>query len=452
MNTPTDTIDSGRLSVLFAVMLVTASGNTAMHSLLPTIGSQLNIPDVWVSLAFSWSALFWVYTAPKWARMSDRRGRKKLMHLGLVGFSASMLLSGIVLYLGLIGVLAAFWTFVVFGLLRTLYGGLGSAAPPAVQAYVASRTHGADRTKALSLVASSFGLGTVVGPAAAPYLMMPGLGLSSPLFVFGAIGVLVMVALALALPDDDPSFEARGVVMREPYSSAPSSIALLRDSTTEHDQRSTPTASVDTVDAQRHQAGDEPHAPVSELAWSDERIRPWLIVGLGGGHAHAMVLGVIGFLVMDRIGLRADPAQAVEMIGIVLMAGAVATLLAQWGLIPLLSLQPRTLVVWGLVLAALGSAMISYSDGLLDIVLGFSICSLGFGLFRPGFTAGASLAVEQHEQGAIAGMVSGVTGATFVGAPALSVWLYSQMAVLPFWVIIALCLAMLPWSIAVRLR
>ena len=50
-------IDSTRMAVLFSVMLVTASGNTAMQSILPTIGTQLNIPDFWVSAAFSWSAL-----------------------------------------------------------------------------------------------------------------------------------------------------------------------------------------------------------------------------------------------------------------------------------------------------------------------------------------------------------------------------------------------------------
>ncbi len=74
------------MAVLFAVMLVAAAGNTAMQSILPAIGAKLHIPDVWVSLAFSWSALLWVLTAPHWARQSDKRGRKALMALGVVGF------------------------------------------------------------------------------------------------------------------------------------------------------------------------------------------------------------------------------------------------------------------------------------------------------------------------------------------------------------------------------
>jgi len=108
------------------------------------------MPDVWVSLAFSWSALLWVITAPKWARLSDRRGRKQLMSVGVIGFISSMGMCGLVLWLGLAGLIGPVVTFVLFALFRSLYGGFGSAAPPAVQAYVAARTERAERTKALS--------------------------------------------------------------------------------------------------------------------------------------------------------------------------------------------------------------------------------------------------------------------------------------------------------------
>ena len=99
------TIPSSRVIVLFLVMLVAAAGNTAMQSALPAIASELDMPDVWVSLAFSWSALLWVITAPKWARLSDRRGRKQLMSVGVIGFAASMGLCGLVLWLGLAGLI-----------------------------------------------------------------------------------------------------------------------------------------------------------------------------------------------------------------------------------------------------------------------------------------------------------------------------------------------------------
>lgn len=422
-------IDSTRMTVLFAVMLVTASGNTAMQSILPTIGTQLDIPDFWVSAAFSWSALLWVYTAPKWARLSDHRGRKALMRLGMIGFTTSMALAGLALFLGLLGWYSAVWTFVLFAIFRSLYGGLGSAAPPAVQAYVASRTARADRTKALSLISSSFGLGTIVGPAIAPLLILPVLGLSSPMFAFAIIGVIVMIALALKLPNDNPGFEARGVVTSEPYSAAPSAGSLKDDG---HEDQP---------------AGKKSEASIPpRLRWGDKRIKPWLITGIMGGNAHAIILGVIGFLVLDRLGLREDPKTAIEMTGIVLMAGAAATLLAQWGLIPLLQMGPRSSVLWGMLLAAIGCFIIGMSDDLYGIIIGFAVSSLGFGLFRPGFTAGASLAVDRAEQNGVAGIVASVNGMAFIASPALGVLIYTYSSALPFWIAVTMCVFIFGWG------
>jgi len=418
-------IDSGRMAVLFSVMLVTASGNTAMQSILPTIGTQLDIPDFWVSAAFSWSALLWVYTAPKWARQSDHRGRKALMRLGMIGFTTSFALAGLALFLGLLGWYSALWTFVLFALFRSLYGGLGSAAPPAVQAYVAARTARADRTKALSLISSSFGLGTIVGPAIAPLLIIPFLGLSSPMFAFAAIGILVMVALALKLPNDNPGYQARGVVTSEPYSSAPSSNSLKDDEDGE----------------------DDPGGLAPQLRWGDERIKPWLVTGILGGNAHALILGVVGFLVLDRLGLRGDPELGIQMTGIVLMSGAAATLLAQWGLIPLLQMGPRTSILWGMVLGACGCLLIGFSHDLHGIIIGFAVASLGFGLFRPGFTAGASLAVKRSEQNGVAGIVASVNGMAFIVSPAIGVLLYTYAGPLPFWLGTGICVFLFAWGL-----
>jgi len=420
----TKPIDGTRMALLFSVMLVTASGNTAMQSILPTIGTQLEIPDFWVSAAFSWSALLWVYTAPKWARQSDHRGRKALMRLGMIGFTASFALAGLSLFLGLLGWYNAVWTFVLFAVFRSLYGGLGSAAPPAVQAYVAARTARADRTKALSLISSSFGLGTIVGPAIAPLLILPVLGLSSPMFAFAAIGILVMIALALKLPNDSPGFKARGVVTSEPYSSAPSSNSL-KDGDEE---------------------AEEENAVPPQLRWGDSRIKPWLITGVLGGNAHALILGVVGFLILDRLGLRGDPKTGIQMTGIVLMSGAAATLLAQWGLIPLLQMGPRMSILWGMILGASGCIVIGLSHDLHGIIIGFAVASLGFGLFRPGFTAGASLAVRRSEQNGVAGIVASANGMAFIASPAIGVLLYTYAGPLPFWVATTVCVFLFGWG------
>lgn len=405
------------MALLFTVMLVTAAGNTAMQSVMPSIGTALGVADVWISLAYSWSALLWVVCAPLWARRSDKRGRKAMMALGLIGFVTSFVLCGAALWAGLAGWMTALWTLIAFAAARSLYGGFGSAAPPAVQAYVASRTPRAQRTQALSLIASSFGLGTVIGPALAPLMVLPflGIGLTGPFLCFAAIGVIALVLLRWRLPDDEPQYAARGQAVA--YSGAPS-------------------------DPQGGLEPEEAGVP-PRLGWLDPRLRPWVFAGFFGGHAQAMVLGISGFLVLDRLGLRDTPTEGAGPVGLVLMSGAIATLLAQWGLIPRFDLGPRAATLWGIVTAALGTMVLAVANDLHLIALGYAIASLGFGLFRPGTTAGTSLAVTRAEQGQASGIVASLAGASYIYAPALGVWLYGHSDWLGFGLIVALCLIVL---------
>lgn len=430
-------ISRGRMALLFMVMLVTAAGNTAMQSVMPSIGTELGVEDFWISLAYTWSALLWVIFAPFWARRSDRRGRKAMMAMGLGGFIASMALCGTMLWFGLNGFLPAIVTLILFALSRSLYGGFGSAAPPAVQAYVASRTPRSERTQAMALIASSFGLGTVIGPALAPLLIFEQSGLVGPFFAFALIAVAVLVALRFGLPNDDPSFAARGEVMAAPFSAG--SNPRLRSSAEDEEEDRPADQPFDGVSAD----ADIPH-----LSWWDQRLRPWLISGLLGGHAQAAMLGIIGFFILDRLGLRGDPGAGTGQIGLVLMSGAIATLLAQWGLIPMLKLGPRASTMWGVALAALGTFTFAIAHDLHAIAVGFAIASLGFGLYRPGFTAGTSLAVTRAEQGQVGGIVASVNGASYIVAPAVGVWLYGHHPVIGFSVICLLCVVVfiLAWK------
>jgi MFS family permease len=407
-------LSRGRFALLFTVMLVAAAGNTAMQSLMPAIGRDLGVADIWVAVAFSLSAVIWVLTAPHWARRADRRGRRALMRLGLYGFIVSMLICGGALAAGLAGLVPPMVVFLIFMLGRTFYGAFGSASPPAVQAYVAARTSGEQRTNALSAIASSFGLGTIIGPAVAPLFIFYPLGLSGPLIVFAAIGAAVLALVALRLPDDTPTAEARGQVVSYP-SIGGTGASLERAET----------------------------APVP-LRWRDPRIFAWHMIGVVGGHGHAALLGVIGFLVIDRLALPLTEAQ--QWIAIVLIAGAAASLLAQWWLIPQLGLDPRALVLWGSLLSAGGALLTGLATGIYGITLGFALASLGFGFFRPGFTSGASLAVDPHEQNAVAGMVTSVNGVAFIAAPALGIALYGLALSLPFTVTAVLMLGLAVWT------
>jgi hypothetical protein len=343
------------------------------------------------------------------------------MRLGLYGFIVSMIVCGGVLAAGLAGLLSGTAVFFIFIFGRAIYGTFGSASPSAVQAYIAARSEGEQRTAYLAALASSFGLGTIIGPAIAPLFIFRPLGLSGPLVVFALIGIAVLVAVVTRLPDDTPTSEARGRIADYPSIGGPTGERAVQDA-------------------------DEPTEP---LRWRDPRVFRWHMIGVVGGHGHAALLGVIGFLVIDRLYL--PPSEAQHMIAIVLMSGAAATLLAQWGLIPHFSLGPRQLVLWGALLSAAGILVTGLSTGLYGITLGFALASLGFGLFRPGFTSGASLAVTPAEQNVVAGMVTSVNGVAFIAAPALAVGLYGVSLPLPFLLTAGLMLGLALWM-ALRFR
>jgi hypothetical protein len=225
------------------------------------------------------------------------------------------------------------------------------------------------------------------------------------LFAFALIGLIVVTSIALWLPNDRGGRRVgHGAAMSYP------SLAT------------TPTgASVVAATQPRRQ---------KRLSWKDPRIRPWIVAGVVAGHAQAATLTCIGFFVIDRLHLPASDSEG--PIAIVMMAGAFATLGAQWGLIPRLGLGPRSLILWGALIAAAGLVGTTLARDLYGITMAFALASLGFGFTRPGFTAGASLAVPLAEQGAVAGVITSANGISYVLAPALGIGLYGLQHDLPF--------------------
>jgi MFS family permease len=407
--------------LLYAAMLVAAAGNTALQSVMPAIGREIGVSDFWVTVSYTWSAVLWVLLAPFWARQSDKHGRKALTLVGVGGFIVAMLLCGLALLGGLTGVLAGGVTFGTFAICRALYGSFGSATPSATQAYLASRTRRSSRVEALSALSSSFSLGTIVGPALAPLFVLPFVGLAGPLFVFAAIAIVVFIAILAGLPDDTKPRHGRrsghGAAMSYPSLASPPTGASI-------------------IAATRPKG--------KGLSWKDSRVRNWIIAGVVAGHAQAATLACIGFFVIDRLDLA--PHGSEEEISIVMMAGAAATLAAQWGLIPRLRLGSRSLILWGSLIAATGMVVTMFAHDLYGIVLGFGLTSLGFGFVRPGFTSGASLAVALAEQGSVAGIVTAANGSAYVLAPGIGMLLYAADPHWPFAAGAALLIGLLLWT------
>jgi MFS family permease len=407
-------------ALLFMVMLVIGAGNTALQSVLPSLGRSIGVADFLIAGVFSVSAAVWVVSAPYWAARSDREGRRSMVLVGIGGFSVSILLVALVLSAGLAGWIVGSVTIVAVAIARVLYGTFGSAAPPAAQAMIALRTSREERTKALTMLGSAFGLGTIIGPALAPYLVLPGLGLAGPAYAFALIGSVTFVAVWRFLPADGPIGEGHGAQVSYPsIGGAPAGASI--------------TAAVEPI-------------TVTRLSSFDTRIRAWMAVGLVSGHAQAMTGAAMGFLVIDRLHLPVAEIATQQAIGLVLMTGAGAALLVQWGIIPLLAMTPRGMALVGLVVAGIGLIGTASANTLYSLATTYALSSVGFGFVRPAVTSGSSLAVGRALQGAVAGRVTANNGAAFIIGPALGVALYEGWHPLPYLVAAAMCLVALTYA------
>ncbi|WGU39820.1 MULTISPECIES: MFS transporter [unclassified Phenylobacterium] len=393
-------------AIIFGVSLVTAMGNTGMISVLPAIGRSIGIPDPMVAAIFSLSALLWAFSSPWWARASDRHGRKPLMLIGLSGFMFSMIACALVVLAGLHKLAAPMVIFICFLFARALFGLFGAASNPATQAYVAEHTPPEKRTQSMSSLAGAFGLGTVIGPFVAPLFVLPLIGLSGPMFGFALLAGVMLFVVWKFLP------ESKHMPV------APVRAEIAKDAT----------------------GGD---ATKEKPMWRDPRVTPFLIYGFIVAVCQTAQGQTLGFLIIDKLQL--SPLQAQGFIAIAMMFGAMAGLLAQWGIIRMFEMTPRQLLRWGVAVAALGNVIVAFQPTYGAVVAGYAISSLGFGLARPGFTAGSSLAVGMHEQARVAGAIAAVNGVNVVLAP-FFVWLYERIAPAPFILCGGLMLLMLIYA------
>ena len=385
---PRDAMPKRAFAIIFGVSMATAMGNTGLISVLPAIGRSIGIPDYMVSGIFALSALLWASSSPWWARASDRHGRKPLMMVGLAGFMVSMVACGVVVSAGLRHLAAPMVIFAFFLVARALFGLFGAASNPATQAYVAERTPAAQRTQALASLAGAFGLGTVVGPSIAPLFVYPVLDLAGPLFTFALIAAVMLFIVWRYLPE--------GRV--DPNAARPRRPVV---------------------------GGAAKERPM----WRDPRVTPFLIYGFVVAVCQTAQAQTLGFLIIDRLGL--SPKEAQGHISIAMSFGAVAGLLAQWGIIRMFEMTPRQLLRWGVAVAALGNLVVALAPDYTMAVVGYAISSLGFGFARPGFTAGSSLAVDIDEQARVAGAIAAVNGVNVIFAP-LFVLLYERVHPAPF--------------------
>src|SRR5690606_38375928 len=119
-----------------------------------------------------------------------------------------------------------------------------------------------------------------------------------------------------------------------------------------------------------------PPAGIAKGIWRDPRVAPFLIYGFLVALCQTVQTQTLGFMIIDKLGV--PPLEAQGYTAVAMMAGAVAGLLAQWGLIRMFSLGPTELLRWGAGLAAGANLLAAFAPSYWTVVIAYSVASLGY--------------------------------------------------------------------------
>jgi MFS family permease len=351
---------------------------TVLFAILAPLGREVGLVEVQIGAIISASSLTLFLVSPLWGRASDIWGRRKILLIGLFGYSLGTVLFASVFQAALLGYLVPITALVLLIITRVANATVMAAVAPSANAYMADITTVSDRIKGMGAIGAAGNIGSILGPAIGG--LLASISLLTPLYfsVFLTLAAAVLTLYALPdLPKPD--------VVRKPQ----------------------------------------------RLKYTDPRIFPLVVAGVFLFMGFAIVQQTIAFRFQDVLGL--DGTETAKVVGISLMFSAAAALFVQLLVIPRLTVAPFVLLRISMPMMMVSFAMMALSQSQEMYMLAMCILGLGMGLAGPGFMAGASIAVSSEEQGAVAGVAGACGPLGFTVGPLLGTYLYSIDGALPYW-------------------
>lgn len=368
-------LHSPSIYILFFSTLVVGMGQTVVFAIIPMLGKELfdgvdlsfhllgqkiSPPqEMSINLIVAVGALTYFLVTPFWGRRSSEYGRKKIILIGLAGYTVGTFVFIVLADLGLRGVLLGWPLLFTLVFARLAHALIMSASFPASSAYIADITTVETRTKGISKLAVANQLGTLFGPALAG---VAALSFLAPLAVHGVLTAIAFILVWRYLPDTEI-----------------------------------------------HSAAG---ASVKKLGYLDPRYRFFLLIGLSMFTMMAMCQQTLGYYFYDKLGLtRVESAQYYAY---AMMVSSAVMLVTQLLIVQRAGLQPHTLIKLGLPASMIGYGLLASADSFTTLAMGMACFGMGMGLAGPGYSASATLTISREEQGALAGLLAAAPGLGFV--------------------------------------
>lgn len=184
------------LWLLLSNLLIAFLGIGLIIPVMPTLMNELHISGSGVGYMVAVFAIAQLITSPISGRLVDTAGRKKMIVIGLVIFSASEFLFAVGQSLP-----------VLFG--SRILGGISAAfIMPAVTAFIADITTMETRSKALGLMSAAISTGFIIGPGIGGFLA--GIGTRVPFYFAGSLALFAAVFSLIMLREPERPKAAPG--------------------------------------------------------------------------------------------------------------------------------------------------------------------------------------------------------------------------------------------------
>ena len=364
-------------AILLFGLVTYGVGQSLLYVVFGPLARDIGLSEAQFGILISSSNVAVVMFSPMWGRTSESKGRKRIFILGLIGYAAGYSLLAFGIQIGLWALLASTPLFFMLLAARLVYGSLASAIAPAATAYIADTTDASNRAAGMALVAASGGIGTIIGPALGGLLAQLG-----PVVPMYAASGLAVIAAVLS-----------GMKLTEPPRHADASSKI-------------------------------------KVSVFDRRIFPYLLGWFVIFMVFTAVQVITAFYIEDRFGVT-EREDVIKVASIALLSMALMTLVVQIVVMQVWKLSPKVLLRSAYFFYAAVLIVFAYSNSLMALYLCFSGMGLAFALAAPGLNAAASLAVESHEQGAVAGWLSSAPAFGMIFGPALGGLVYNFAPNLP---------------------
>jgi len=364
--------------ILIIGLVIYGTGFSLLYIIFAPLSRSIGLSTNQFGILIAVSNVVLVFSSYFWGKKSQSIGRKPVFVIGLFSYAIAYALFAFGIQIGLWGLLASWQLFSLLFVIRLLYGALIGGIQPAATAYMSDSTDANTRIKGMALIGMASGIGTMIGPIIGGSLVF-----IHPIFpmYFGA-GIAVLGAI-LSM-----------IFLIEP---------LQQETVSEH----------------------------TNLKFYDKRIMPYLIGWALVFLVFTATQVIAAFFIEDQLGVSTQK-EIIKATSISLLSMALTTTLMQAVVLQIINVSPKTLLrlcffIFGGVLF-----MIPMIKSLGYFYLSFAGIGIAFSMVTPGLNSAATLSVEDHEQGEVAGLLAAAPVVGMIFGPTIGALLYTINTSYPF--------------------